>query len=71
MNLFLSHLNLNETKRGKWKHKRKEQNNAIDNLKMFYKARGNVIELFDDYTTIVSMAKHEARHGKKTQNINS
>ena len=38
---------------------------------MFYKARGNVIELFDDYTTILSMAKHEARHGKKTQNINS
>ena len=31
---------------------------------MFYKAREKVITLFDDYTTIVSKAKHEAKHGK-------
>ena len=31
---------------------------------MFYKAREKVIALFDDYTTIVSKAKYEAKHGK-------
>ena len=31
---------------------------------MVYKARGKVIALFEDYTTIVSKAKYEAKHGK-------
>ena len=31
---------------------------------MFYNARGKVIKLFDDYTTIVSKAKYEVKHGK-------
>ena len=32
---------------------------------MFYKARGNVITLFNAYTTIVSKTKYEAKHGKR------
>ena len=31
---------------------------------MFYNAREKVIKLFDDYTTTVSKAKYEAKHGK-------
>ena len=31
---------------------------------MFYKAREKIITLFDDYTTIVSKTKYEAKHGK-------
>ena len=52
--------NLNETIIGKWEHKSEEQKNAINNPKMFYKAREKVITLFDDYTK----AKYEAKHGK-------
>ena len=37
---------------------------TINDLKMFYKTREKVITLFDDYTTIVSKAKYEAKHGK-------
>ena len=39
----------------------KKYNNS---LKMFYKAREKIITLFDDYTTIVSKTKYEAKHGK-------
>ena len=56
--------NLNEAITGKWEHKSEEQKNTINNPKMFYKAREKVITLFDDYTTIVSNAKYEAKHGK-------
>ena len=56
--------NLRETTRGKWDHKSEEQKGTINNLKMFYKAREKVIKLFDYYTTIVSKAKYEAKHGK-------
>ena len=52
--------NLNETIIGKWEHKSEEQKNAINNPKMFYKAREKVITLFDDYTK----AKYEVKHGK-------
>ena len=31
---------------------------------MFYNAREKVIKLFDDYTTTVSKAKYETKHGK-------
>ena len=37
---------------------------TINDLKMIYKTREKVITLFDDYTTIVSKAKYEAKHGK-------
>ena len=41
-----------------------EQKNTINNLKMFYKAKQKVFKLFDDYNTIASKAKYEAKHGK-------
>ena len=31
---------------------------------MFYKAREKVMTLFDDYTTIISKVKYEAKHRK-------
>ena len=34
------------------------------NIKMFSKARGKVITLFDDYTVNVSKIKYEARYGQ-------
>ena len=30
---------------------------------MFYKASEKVVKLFDNYTTIVSKAKYETKHG--------
>ena len=56
--------NLGETKRGKWKHKSEEQKSRINLLKMFYKARENIIKLFDNYTKIVSNTTYEGKHGK-------
>ena len=46
--------NLNEAITGKWESKSEDQENTINNLKMFYKTREKVITLFDHYTTIVS-----------------
>ena len=34
--------------------------NALYNIEMLFKARNNVIKLFDDYSSVVSKAKHEA-----------
>ena len=39
----------------------KKQNKSF---KMFYKARENVVKLFDNYTKIVSDTRYEAKHGK-------
>ena len=36
---------------------------------MFYKAREKVIKLCDDYTTVVSKAKYEAKHGKRLKTL--
>ena len=36
---------------------------------MFYKAREKVIISLDDYTTTVSMAKYEAKHGKRLKTL--
>ena len=52
---FRSHLN--KKKWGKWKRKSEEQKNAMNNLKVFYKAGEKVIKLFDDYTAIFTNAK--------------
>ena len=48
--------------RRKWDRKSGEQESIINNLKMFYNARGKAIKLFDDYTVIVSEAKYKAKH---------
>ena len=49
-------MNLSEIKKGS--KKSKEQNNAIYNIEMFYKARKEAIEFFDDYSLMISEAKN-------------
>ena len=44
-------------KKGNKKHWSKEQKNALYNTEMLYKARNNVIEFFDNYSSMVSKAK--------------
>ena len=56
--------NLIDSERGKWEHKSEEQKSIINNLKTFHKTKKKVIKLFDDYTTILSKVKYEAKHGK-------
>ena len=43
-------------------HLAKATENTIYNLKIFYKARGKVITLFGDYTTVISKAKNKASY---------
>ena len=56
--------NLIETWRGKWKYKPEEQESTKENLNMFFEAREKVIKFFDNYATILSKAKYEAKYGK-------
>ena len=51
--------------REKWVHKLEVQKNTKNNLKIFYNAKEKVVPLFDDHTTIVSKANHEAKNGKR------
>ena len=56
--------NLSGIKKGNKKNKSKEQRNTLYNIKMLYKARSNAIKFFDDYSPMVSEAKHKATKGK-------
>ena len=47
---------LNEIKKENQKHRSKEQKDSLYNIEMLYKARRSVIELFDDYSSMVSEA---------------
>ena len=49
--------NLNDISRGKYKTK--EQKNALENIKLLYKSRETVIEIFNDYFSIVFEAKYK------------
>ena len=62
--------NLSETIKGKWEHKWEEQKSTINNLKIIYKATEKVIKVFDNYTTIISRAKYEAKQGKRAKILN-
>ena len=42
--------------------KLEKQKSLINNLKMFYNARGKVIKLFHDCSIIVFRVKYEAKH---------
>ena len=55
-------LDLNEISRGKFKSE--EQKSALENIKLLYKSREAVIKLFNDYSLIVSEAKHKAKYEK-------
>ena len=43
--------------------KSKEQKNTIQNIKMLYKSRNEVIKFFDDYSIMTSEAKNETTKG--------
>ena len=55
--------NINGIKKGNKKYRSKEQKNALYNIEMLYTARNSVIELFDDYTSMISEAKLKATKG--------
>ena len=55
---------LNEIVIGQRQHKPKEQKSITENDKMFYEAQEKVFKLFNDYSTIVSMAKYKVTHGE-------
>ena len=48
---------LNEIEKRNKKHRSKEQKISLHNIEMLYKARNSVIELSDDYSSMVSEAK--------------
>lgn len=50
---------LKEIARGRYKSK--VQNSALQNIKMFYKARQPTIKLFNDYYTIASEASNPSK----------
>ena len=62
-NVFKS--NLNEISR--WNNKSKEQKCALENINLFYESREVVIKLFNDYSSIISKAKHKKIMEKKFQ----
>ena len=56
-NVFKS--NLNQILEGRYKLKK--QKSALENIKLLDESRKVVIELFDEYSLIVSEAKHKAK----------
>ena len=65
---------MNKKRKQKTRIKRpKKQKNTLYNIEMLYKARNNVTEFFDDYSLMVSEAKHKAskiEQGLKYQLLN-
>ena len=59
-NIFKSNLN----KISKGRIKSKEQKSALENIKLVYKSRQAVIELFNECSSIASEAKHKVKYGK-------
>ena len=55
--------NLNEIKKRKQKTLIKRAKNALHNIKMLYKATNSVIEVFDNYSSMLSEAKLKATKG--------
>ena len=52
----------NKISRGRFKSK--EQKSASEKTKWLYKSQAAVIKLFNDYSSIISEAKHKAKYGK-------
>ena len=59
-NVFKS--NLNEISRAR--HKSEGQKSALKNNKLLHKSQENVIELLNDYSSVVSEAKYKSMHGE-------
>ena len=51
---------LGEIRKGNKKYRSRKQKDALYSNEMRYKARNNAIKFFDDYSSMVSEAKHEA-----------
>ena len=45
--------------------KSKDQKSTIYNIKRLYESREKVVELFDDYSGIISEAKYKAKQGQE------
>ena len=56
--IFKSHFG--EIKKGNNKKRSKEQKDALYNIEMLYKAGNEAINLFDDYSSMMSQAKNKA-----------
>ena len=54
--------NLNEISKGGLKSK--EQESALDNIKLLYELPEAVVKLFNDYSSILSEAKYQLIHGE-------
>ena len=54
---------LGELKKGNKEHRSKEQRDAIFNIEMVYKARENANKFYDDYSSMISVAKYAAIKG--------
>ena len=52
-------------------YKSQERKSTIENFEMIYETEETVIELFDNYTTIVSKAKYEAKRRKRIKILTS
>ena len=48
---------------GNWKHKSKDELDAIKNIKNLYNSRDIVIKLYNDYAKIISEAMYEIKRG--------
>ena len=46
----------------KEEYKSEEQKSAIKNIRIFYKAQQKVIDLYNDYSKIISKAKFKETH---------
>ena len=56
-------LNINEISKARWKSK--EQNNALENIKLPYESWEAIIRLFNDYSWIVlKLNTKKKKHGK-------
>ena len=54
---------LGEIKKGNKKHRSKAQKNTLYNVEVLYKAGNEAIKFFDDYSSMMSDAKHRATKG--------
>ena len=62
---------LGEIKKGNPKSKSEDQISVIQNVQFTFYLRGKFINFFRDFSILISEAKCKAKHGKRSQNINS
>ena len=60
-----------ELKKGNTKSKSKDQISVIQNVQKFFDLREKIVNLFRDYSTLISEAKYKVKYGERLKNINS